>query len=139
MTDKDNARSPLVQRALATVGLAHKAATAYGRPDLADRLRASGQRLADPSFQVLVVGEFKQGKSSLVNALLGEDICPVDDDIATAVPTLMRFGVRLRWQTPASCNAAKPATSARTIGNTSPMRTPSAASISAKVGPSAYS
>jgi hypothetical protein len=38
-----------------------------------------------------VVGEFKQGKSSLINALLGIDLCPVDDDIATSVPTGVRF------------------------------------------------
>ena len=38
-----------------------------------------------------MVGEFKQGKSSLVNALVGREICPVDDDIATAVPTAVRW------------------------------------------------
>ncbi len=37
-----------------------------------------------------VLGEFKAGKSSLVNALLGADICPVDADVATAVPTVLR-------------------------------------------------
>ena len=39
-----------------------------------------------------VVGEFKQGKSTLVNALLRTDICPVDADIVTAVPTVLRYG-----------------------------------------------
>ena len=39
-----------------------------------------------------VVGEFKQGKSSLINALLGQPICPVDDDIATSAITLIRYG-----------------------------------------------
>jgi hypothetical protein len=37
--------------------------------------------------RVLVVGEFKQGKSLLVNALVDAPVCPVDDDISTAVPT----------------------------------------------------
>jgi hypothetical protein len=41
--------------------------------------------------RVLVVGEFKQGKSSLVNALVDQDVCPVDDDIATSAPTVVRF------------------------------------------------
>ncbi len=40
----------------------------------------------------MVAGEFKQGKSSLVNALLGVAVCPVDDDVATAVPTHIRHG-----------------------------------------------
>ena len=39
-----------------------------------------------------VVGEFKQGKSSLVNALLGSSVCPVDDDLATSAITLVRYG-----------------------------------------------
>ena len=52
---------------------------------------AARQRLEDPAFRVLVVGEFKQGKSSLVNALLNTDVCPVDDDIATSAPTAVTF------------------------------------------------
>ena len=39
-----------------------------------------------------MVGEFKQGKSSLVNALLNAPVCPVDDDIATSAPTAVRYG-----------------------------------------------
>jgi GTPase SAR1 family protein len=68
-----------------------QAATGYGRPDLAVRLAVKAERLADSSFHVLVVGEFKQGKSSLLNALVSTPICPVDDDIATAVPTIIRW------------------------------------------------
>lgn len=41
---------------------------------------------------VCVVGEFKQGKSSLVNALVRTDVCPVDDDLATSVITLVQHG-----------------------------------------------
>jgi Dynamin family len=62
-----------------------------GRTDLADRANAAGARLRRPATVVCVVGEFKQGKSSLVNGLLGRDACPVDDDVATAAITLVRF------------------------------------------------
>jgi predicted GTPase len=58
-----------------------------GRSDLAARLRAAGTRLANPSNVIAVVGEFKQGKSQLINALIGRDICPVDDDLATVAVT----------------------------------------------------
>lgn len=57
------------------------------RHDLAERLAHTRGRLLDPTVRVLVVGEFKQGKSQLVNALVDAPVCPVDDDIATAVPT----------------------------------------------------
>jgi hypothetical protein len=62
------------------------------RPDLAQRATAAAARLKRPSTIVCVVGEFKQGKSSLVNGLLGQAICPVDDDLATSAITLVRFG-----------------------------------------------
>jgi hypothetical protein len=62
------------------------------RPDLAQRATAAAARLKRPSTIVCVVGEFKQGKSSLVNGLLGQTICPVDDDLATSAITLVRFG-----------------------------------------------
>ena len=54
------------------------------------RLNAARARLARPATVVCVVGEFKQGKSSLVNALIGRPVCPVDDDIATSVVTVVR-------------------------------------------------
>ena len=83
--------SEAVGATLAALTLATRAVTAYGREDLAARVAAARQRLEDPAFRVLVVGEFKQGKSSLVNALLDTDVCPVDDDIATSAPTAVGF------------------------------------------------
>jgi GTP-binding protein EngB required for normal cell division len=62
------------------------------RSDLADRLRVAVARTARPATIICVVGEFKQGKSSLVNALLGRHVCPVDDDLATSAITLVRHG-----------------------------------------------
>ena len=78
--------------AMQAVELAVKAATAYRRPDLAARARQALQRLRNPRVRVLVVGEFKQGKSMLVNALVNAPICPIDDDISTSVPTVVRYG-----------------------------------------------
>jgi GTPase SAR1 family protein len=78
-------------RAAEVVELALRAATAYRRPDLAARAQQALRRLAHPRVRVLVVGEFKQGKSMLVNALVNAPVCPVDDDIATAVPTVVRY------------------------------------------------
>ena len=55
------------------------------------RARQALQRLHNPRVRVLVVGEFKQGKSMLVNALVNAPICPIDDDISTSVPTVVRY------------------------------------------------
>ncbi len=62
------------------------------RADLCRRLEQASARLRDPSIRVIVVGEFKQGKSKLINALVNAPVCPVDDDIATSVPTVVRYG-----------------------------------------------
>jgi hypothetical protein len=62
------------------------------REDLRTRLDMALGRLKDPSIRVIVVGEFKQGKSKFINALVGAPACPVDDDIATSVPTVVRHG-----------------------------------------------
>ncbi|SFF04565.1 dynamin family protein [Blastococcus tunisiensis] len=62
------------------------------RPDLVRRLALVQQRTRRPSVRVLVVGEPKKGKSSLVNGLLGAPVCAVADDVATVVPTVVRQG-----------------------------------------------
>lgn len=44
-------------------------------------------------FNVVVAGEFKRGKSTLINALLGEDVLPMGVVPLTSVVTLLRYGV----------------------------------------------
>ena len=41
---------------------------------------------------VLVCGEFKRGKSTFVNALIGRSICPTDTEICTSVVSVIRYG-----------------------------------------------
>jgi hypothetical protein len=93
--EQPTAPSPAIDASLAAMHLTNKATVAYGRDDLTARLNMAKRRLDDPAFRVLVVGEFKQGKSSLVNALLNAPVCPVDDDIATSAPTAVQYGEQL--------------------------------------------
>lgn len=67
-------------------------ATVTGRTDLVQRLLQARARLQDPNVRVVVVGEFKQGKSKLINALVNAPVCPIDDDVATSVPTAVGYG-----------------------------------------------
>ncbi|MEJ2889775.1 dynamin family protein [Actinomycetospora aeridis] len=62
-----------------------------GRDDVAASLARDGSRLLDPGARVLVVGDHKQGKSSLVDALVGTDLCPAHADVATALPTVVAY------------------------------------------------
>jgi hypothetical protein len=63
-----------------------------GRQDLAGRLTAQRDQVTSGAWHVLVAGEFKKGKSALVNALLGVPVCGTDAVAFTAVPTIIRYG-----------------------------------------------
>lgn len=41
---------------------------------------------------LLICGEFKRGKSTFVNALIGRQICPTDTDICTSVVSIIKYG-----------------------------------------------
>jgi hypothetical protein len=83
------AAAPAVERLVDDVA---RLARDRGRADLATRLGDARDRVARTEVVVCVVGEFKQGKSALINALLGEPVCPVDDDLATIAVTVVRYG-----------------------------------------------
>lgn len=72
------------------VDLALATVAQHGRSDLVARLRQTRARLLDEQVRVLVVGEFKQGKSLLVNGVVQAPVCPVHDDVATSVPVVVR-------------------------------------------------
>lgn len=54
-----------------------------------------GQRLAADCFQVAVLGQFKRGKSTLLNALLGTPLLPIGVVPVTAIPTFLQAGPTL--------------------------------------------
>ena len=53
-------------------------------PSPAPALAEYRQRLTGDGYTVLVVGEAKRGKSTFVNALIGQTILPTDVEIATS-------------------------------------------------------
>jgi len=54
------------------------------------------ERLSEGRFFVACVGQFKRGKSSLLNALVGRAVLPVGVIPVTAVITVLRFGDHLQ-------------------------------------------
>lgn len=58
-----------------------------------DTLRA---RAREARFYVACVGEFKRGKSTLLNALIGAAVLPTGVVPVTTVPTLLRYGATPR-------------------------------------------
>jgi len=51
-----------------------------------------GRRLDSNLFNLCVMGEFKRGKSSLINALIGADVAPVGVVPLTAIATVLEYG-----------------------------------------------
>ena len=84
--------APAPSGTIAVLERVRSLADAQDRPDLSRQLALAQQRIAEQVVAVAVVGEFKRGKSTLVNALLQTAVCPVDADIVTALPTLVRHG-----------------------------------------------
>ncbi|HVX23387.1 MAG TPA: dynamin family protein [Acidimicrobiales bacterium] len=64
-----------------------------GRPDLAERAQRLAERIATQRFHVAVLGEFKRGKSTVVNALIGQELLPSGVVPLTAVATEVHFGI----------------------------------------------
>lgn len=60
-----------------------------------ERLESLGQRLEGGTLNLAVLGQFKRGKSTLVNALLGEAVLPSSVVPLTAIPTFIRAGAAL--------------------------------------------
>jgi len=59
---------------------------------IAEQARDLARRVSEGRFYVACIGQFKRGKSTLINALLGDSILPVGFTPVTAVPTVVRFG-----------------------------------------------
>jgi class 3 adenylate cyclase len=69
-------------------------AAARGRHDLEAEIRTELASPREPATVVVVAGEAKRGKSSLINALLGRELLPTDADIATSAHVIVRYGPR---------------------------------------------
>lgn len=75
-----------------TIEAAERLAASLGRDDILGAIQRAHRRLERDVVTIAVAGDFKAGKTSLVNGLLGRRLLPVDADLATAVPTLVRAG-----------------------------------------------
>ncbi len=54
------------------------------------------EKIRSNAFNLVVVGQFKRGKTSLINALLGAEILPVAVVPLTSIVTIMTWGDTLR-------------------------------------------
>jgi GTP-binding protein EngB required for normal cell division len=79
-SESDMAMKSVIEEAAAIPGIA------------AQPLAALRAKLAEHAFNLVVAGEFKRGKSTIINALLGSDLLPTGVVPLTSVVTLLRYG-----------------------------------------------
>jgi predicted GTPase len=63
-----------------------------GAESVAEEARELAVRVSEGRFYVACIGQFKRGKSTLLNALVGHEVVPTGFVPVTAVPTVIRFG-----------------------------------------------
>jgi len=63
---------------------------------VAEEARELAGRVSEGRFYVACIGQFKRGKSTLLNALVDRELVPTGFVPVTAVPTVIRFGEELR-------------------------------------------
>lgn len=71
-------------------------ARAHGDEQREQQIRTLLARLASGRFQLAVIGQFSRGKTTLMNALLGEACLPTGALPMTSVVTTVRYGTRAR-------------------------------------------
>lgn len=59
-------------------------------------IRSASKNLRSGVFRLLVLGDMKRGKSTFLNALIGERLLPSDVNPCTAVLTILRYGAEKR-------------------------------------------
>ncbi len=74
----------------------------FGAEHTSGDARSVAERVAEGRFYVACVGQFKRGKSTLINALIGASVLPAGVVPVTTVPTVIRHGdhrqARIRFQ-----------------------------------------
>ncbi len=77
----------LKEQLLGCIGRMNSLKRACGHPCAEIR-----EKLETNSFNLMVVGQFKRGKTHLINALMGADLLPVSVVPLTSIVTIMTFG-----------------------------------------------
>jgi GTP-binding protein EngB required for normal cell division len=82
------ARQKVAARVRAALGLLR----VRGTKSRIDRCQELLVKLAEDRFNLVVLGQFKRGKSSLMNAIIGRELLPTGLLPLTSVVTMLRFG-----------------------------------------------
>ena len=80
-----------IRKALRFLSYAIESLNEAERKTYAISLEAMRKRVYDPEFRLAIVGDFSCGKSTFLNALIGEELLTTDTLPTTAIPTYIRW------------------------------------------------
>ena len=64
----------------------------YKLDDIASELKSESDKIKNECLYLVVIGQFKRGKSTLINALIGNDLLPTAVLPLTSIITMIKFG-----------------------------------------------
>ena len=96
MPDAQRQIVPIAGRHVETLEQLAVIANELGSDDVARDARDLSDRVLEGRFFLAVVGQFKRGKSTLLNALVGETLLPTGVAPVTSAITVLRYGPRIK-------------------------------------------
>ena len=84
------------EQIVSTLRELHSLATNSGSTALTLQIEEEIHKVEKSEFYLVVLGQFKRGKTSFINALLGEELLPVGVIPVTAIVTLIRYGEKIK-------------------------------------------
>ncbi len=63
-----------------------------GNEKIADNLKEIREKLIENRFHLVVLGQFKRGKSTLINSIIGDKVLPTSVVPLTSIVTILKYG-----------------------------------------------
>jgi GTPase Era involved in 16S rRNA processing len=80
------------QKLIGCIGKLAAVSSSRGDTKVEENLREIGEKLGGNRFHLVVLGQFKRGKSTFINSLLGDRVLPTSVVPLTSIVTLLKYG-----------------------------------------------
>lgn len=80
------------QKLMGCIGKLAAISSSRGDTKVEENLREIGEKLGGNRFHLVVLGQFKRGKSTFINSLLGDRVLPTSVVPLTSIVTLLKYG-----------------------------------------------